>query len=168
MSERDGFVRGGDGDGWVDCACGQRHWGLFGAAGLLVHKTDAEGRLRVLLQRRSAQTHNGGTWALPGGALNSNETAEQAALREAEEEAGIEAAWVALEKTCVDGHGSWSYTTVIARADRDFTARASNWESDEVGWFLVDELEDLPLHHGFAASWGRVSQALRGLLNDAA
>ena len=24
------------GDGWVECACGRRHWGLSGAAGLLL------------------------------------------------------------------------------------------------------------------------------------
>ena len=30
-----------DGNGWVRCRCGQRHWGLHGAAGL------------VLLRRRS-------------------------------------------------------------------------------------------------------------------
>ncbi len=26
----------GDGNGWVACRCGQRHWGLHGAAGLLL------------------------------------------------------------------------------------------------------------------------------------
>ena len=27
----------GDGDGWVECSLGHRHWGRFGAAGLLLH-----------------------------------------------------------------------------------------------------------------------------------
>ena len=26
----------GDGDGWIECGLGHRHWGLFGAAGLLL------------------------------------------------------------------------------------------------------------------------------------
>ena len=29
-------VHRGGADGWVDCACGNRHWGLVGAAGVLV------------------------------------------------------------------------------------------------------------------------------------
>jgi len=25
-----------DGDGWIECTCGSKHWGKFGAAGLLL------------------------------------------------------------------------------------------------------------------------------------
>ena len=59
-----------DGDGWVMCSCGHRHWGLHGAAGLLLIRRDLD-QPRVLLQLRAAWTHGGGTWALPGGALDS-------------------------------------------------------------------------------------------------
>jgi 8-oxo-dGTP diphosphatase len=51
----------GDGNGWVVCAAGHRHWGRFGAAGLLI----SDG-FNVLLQHRAAWTHEGDTWAVPG------------------------------------------------------------------------------------------------------
>jgi hypothetical protein len=36
-----------DGDGWVQCDCGNKHWGLHGAAGLLLVRDSM-----VLLQHR--------------------------------------------------------------------------------------------------------------------
>ena len=64
----------GDGNGWVFCSLGHRHWGRFGAAGILI--TDG---LRVVLQHRAGWTHEGDTWALPGGARDSHETPAEAA-----------------------------------------------------------------------------------------
>jgi 8-oxo-dGTP diphosphatase len=51
---------------WTTCSCGQRHWGRYGAAGLLL--TDPE-RTGVVLQKRSGRVHYGGTWSIPGGAI---------------------------------------------------------------------------------------------------
>ncbi len=48
-----------------------------------------DGSAAVLLQHRAAWSHQGGTWGLPGGARDSHETVEQAAIREAHEEAGL-------------------------------------------------------------------------------
>jgi ADP-ribose pyrophosphatase YjhB (NUDIX family) len=42
----------------------------------------------VLLQHRAPWSHQGGTWGLPGGARDSHETPEQAAVREIAEETG--------------------------------------------------------------------------------
>lgn len=44
-------------EGWVDCTCGGRLWGRSGAAGVLL----LDGHGRVLLQRRAASGHHGGT-----------------------------------------------------------------------------------------------------------
>ena len=71
----------GDGDGWVTCDLGHRHWGLYGAAGLLLHRPTATGD-EVLLQHRATWSHHGGTWGLLGGARHSDESAVEAALRE--------------------------------------------------------------------------------------
>ena len=68
------------------CSCGYKHWGLHGAAGLLLVRLD-KSEPHVLLQLRAAWTHGGGTWALPGGALDSHEDSVTAAGREAAEEA---------------------------------------------------------------------------------
>src|SRR4051794_6411346 len=78
------------GDGWGDRAGGQRHWGLLGAAGLLLTRRGGDGRpTAVVLQHRVEWSHHGGTWGVPGGARHPHETAQEAALREAAEEAGI-------------------------------------------------------------------------------
>ena len=59
-----------DGNGWVDCRCGNRHWGRFGAAGLAILALPAmpDEMPTLLLQFRAAWTHQGSTWGLPGGA----------------------------------------------------------------------------------------------------
>src|SRR5690242_20622060 len=66
----DGHDDMASGDGWTRCAAGHRHWGRFGAAGLLLVDDD-----RVILQHRAAWTHEGDSWGLPGGARNSDEDA---------------------------------------------------------------------------------------------
>ncbi|MGH8822947.1 MAG: NUDIX domain-containing protein [Jiangellaceae bacterium] len=138
-----------DGDGWVDCACGRRHWGRFGAAGLMLVDENA----RVLLQHRAAWSHEGGTWALPGGARSSQETALQTALREAAEEAAVDPNAVTPRHAWVDDHGPWSYTTVVAHATGQVHPRAADRESVEVRWVSLDEVADRPLHPAFASAW---------------
>ena len=81
----------GDGNGWVVSDEGDRRWGRFGAAGLLLRAADPSDpdTPLVLLQHRAVWTASGDTWALPGGARDSYEDAPVAALRETEEEAEI-------------------------------------------------------------------------------
>ncbi len=150
-----------DGDGWVDCACGRRHWGRFGAAGLML--VDQGGR--ILLQHRAPWSHEGGTWALPGGARSSRETALQTALREAAEEAAVDPNAVTPTHSWVEDHGPWSYTTVVAHATGLVHPRASDRESVEVRWVRLDEVADRPLHPAFALAWpGLRDEATRRLV----
>lgn len=135
------------GDGWTTCESGHRHWGLFGAAGLLVVRNGA-----VLLQLRSAHTHGGNTWSVPGGARDARESAVLAALREAYEETGIARTDVRTLGEVIDDHGGWTYTTVIARALHPVAWRL-NHESAEVRWVPIEEVPALDLHPGFALSW---------------
>jgi 8-oxo-dGTP diphosphatase len=148
----------GDGNGWVQCARGHRHWGRFGAAGLLlVDRRDD--RPAVLMQHRAYWTADGGTWGVPGGARDSHETVVQAAVREAGEEAGVLADDVRVLGELFDDHGDWSYTTVIAETVRtpELVAQA---ESEELRWVAVAEVSDLPLHPGFARAWPRLRARL--------
>lgn len=157
----------GDGDGWVVSERGTRHWGRYGAAGLLLRAPRRDGTPAVLLQHRAMWSHQGGTWGLPGGALDSHEAPEDAALREAAEEAGLDGAALrvrALVKTAeVWGTGGtyWHYTTVVADAP-GLLDTVPNRESEELRWVAEEEVTDLPLHPGFAASWHRlrISQAV--------
>lgn len=146
----------GDGDGWVRCAEGHKHWGLFGAAGLLLRHGDGDGA-QVLLQHRALWSHHGGTWGLLGGARNSGEDAGQAAAREAAEEAGLDPAGYRVVGEFVDDHGGWSYTTVVARADEAVVPTGLTPETIEVRWVPVADLHALALHPGFAATWEKVS-----------
>jgi 8-oxo-dGTP diphosphatase len=141
----------GDGDGWVHCSLGHRHWGLFGAAGILI----SDGR-RAILQHRAPWTHEGDTWGLPGGARDSHEDPTSTALREATEEAALHGASIEPVAMRIDDHGGWSYTTVLARPRTELAPHAANAESTEIRWWPESEVAGLPLHHGLAATWPHV------------
>lgn len=143
-------------EGWVECRCGNRHWGRYGAAGLLL--TDGD---RVVLQHRAAWSHHGDTWGLPGGAVLAQEDAVAGALREAQEEAGIEPEQVRPHATSVLRHPDWSYATVIARAAADLPVSATDAESVSVAWVPLDQVTDRPLLPAFADAWPRLRALAR-------
>lgn len=142
----------GDGDGWVFGSDGSRYWGRHGAAGLLLC-APADGSVAVLLQHRAIWSHQGGTWGLPGGARDSHETVEEAAVRESNEEAGIDPGAVTVVESIVTHQTpDWSYTTVIATVPTT-VATVGNGESAELRWVPADAVVDLPLHPGLAKAW---------------
>lgn len=153
-SERGAGERGASGDGWVRCAQGHRHWGRYGAAGLLL--TDADD---VLLAHRVYWSHHGNTWGIPGGARDSAESAVDTALREAAEETGLDPADAVLGEATVDDHGGWSYTTVqVTLAGPRPHLAPLDGEATELRWVPVAEVVELELHPGFASYWaGRLA-----------
>jgi 8-oxo-dGTP diphosphatase len=144
--------------------CGRPHWGLYGAAGLLLVRRPDEGPAEVLLQLRAAWTHGGGTWALPGGALDSHEDSVTAAAREAWEEVGVHPSVLDVKGIFTDDHGNWRYDTVIAHCSGDVGAHEANAESDEVRWVSIHSVVDYDLHPGLAASWGEILPHVLGTL----
>ena len=152
-----------DGNGWVRCRCGHRHWGVHGAAGLVLVRPgrDVHDEAEVLLQLRAGWTHQGGTWGVPGGARDSHEDVVAAALREAHEEVGVDPARLNVAGSSVGtDHGDWRYDYVIAWTDRELVVRAVNDESDEVRWVALDEVTALPLHPALAATWASLRERL--------
>ncbi|GLY71430.1 NTP pyrophosphohydrolase [Amycolatopsis taiwanensis] len=137
------------GDGFVWCAGGHRHWGTNGAAGLLL--VDPE--RGVLLQHRASWTHQGGTWALPGGAIHDGESPRAAAIREAGEEAAVPERAIRVTSATMVDHGGWGYTTVLATTREAVRERVTNTESDELRWVAPERVADFPLHEDFAAAW---------------
>ncbi len=140
---------------WASCTRGHHHWGPRGAAGLLVASEGA-----VLLQLRAHWAHQGGTWSIPGGAMERGESAETAALREAEEELGIDPRRVRLSGSYVATCGGWTYETLLGRADRTLRVRDLA-ESDGHRWVPADDVDLLPLHNGFRAAWDDPGTQLR-------
>ncbi|MGI8880042.1 MAG: NUDIX domain-containing protein [Jatrophihabitans sp.] len=150
-----------DGDGWTTCAAGHRHWGRYGAAGLLLGDAD-----RVVLQHRAPWTHEGDTWGLPGGARDSHEDAVTGALREAMEEGGIPARACLPVALFVEDHVGWSYTTVVASLAGEgpaFAPSALNRESTDIRWWTRSEVPALPLHHALARHWPVLGQPVMPL-----
>jgi ADP-ribose pyrophosphatase YjhB (NUDIX family) len=148
------------GDGFVTLADGSRRWGRFGAAGVLVRCADEEhGSWWYFLARRSEWCHQGGTWAIPGGALNHGEPPIEGALREFAEEIGVVLGEgdFSVADLHEDDHGGWSYWTVVVDVAERFIPPASgNWETAATGWFARDHLEGLELLTAFRHTLGRL------------
>jgi 8-oxo-dGTP pyrophosphatase MutT (NUDIX family) len=141
------------GDGFIRCGDGHVRWGIFGAAGVVFVHHDGRDGTRVMLQKRSAFAHEGGTWSCAGGALDQGELPIDGALREATEEIGdVPGTPRIVGEYVLRPSADWAYTTVVIAVDRQF-GESINFETDAVGWFTVEEVGSLPLHAGFAAAW---------------
>jgi 8-oxo-dGTP pyrophosphatase MutT (NUDIX family) len=148
-------TRPGSGDGFVRVADGSVRWGIYGAAGVLFrHRpADGEGKDRFFVALRAGWTHQGGTWSVPGGALDAGEDALEGALREFAEEIGLVPRSYDVAARYVDDHGGWSYTTILVDVPDPFPPpRILRWETDEVAWVSTDQLHGLDLHPSFRAA----------------
>jgi 8-oxo-dGTP pyrophosphatase MutT (NUDIX family) len=124
------------------------HWGEHGAAGLLLVDKG-----NVLLQLRPEGIHEGGTWSIPGGALGDDESPEDGALREAAEETGIDPADVDIIAVYTDPCDcGWTYETCIANPTGTLEL-AANWESQELRWVPLEDVDALDLHPGLKGAW---------------
>lgn len=131
---------------WAHCTAGHRHWGRYGAAGLLL----ADGG-RVLLQLRSRAVQLGGTWSIPGGALEANETPAAAALREAWEECRIPPPEVVPTGSHVTVCGGWPYVTILGRLSAAVDLRGNG--EGRAAWVDLADVDGLPLHPAFREAW---------------
>jgi 8-oxo-dGTP pyrophosphatase MutT (NUDIX family) len=148
----------GDGDGWASCDAGHRHWGRYGAAGLLLYHPGDEPYL--LLQKRSRLSIGGGTWGLLGGARHSHEGPVEAALREASEESTLDPSLVRPHWLSREDHGGWSYETVIGSAASRLDVRPQSFETAQVAWVPASEVADQKLFPPFAEAWRRLRRSL--------
>jgi 8-oxo-dGTP diphosphatase len=104
----------------------------------------------VLMQRRRKEAMHGGLWEFPGGKLKPSETAEQALLREIEEELGILLDARDLVPLCFasdpdlpprprDPHVILLYTVRTWRGDPQCLA------GEALGWFAPEQLGTLAM-----------------------
>jgi 8-oxo-dGTP diphosphatase len=148
------------GDGFMRCSDGHVRWGIFGAAGVVFVTRGADGPL-VMLQKRSAWSHEGGTWSCAGGALDEGESAYDGALREAAEEIGTVPGHRVLGECLFAPASDWSYTTIVAEVEGSFGG-SMNFETDAVDWVPVGAVDDLALHAGFSAAWPALREIIEG------
>jgi len=119
---------------------------LLPSAAALVR--DGDGRLLLV---RHAEL---GVWGLPGGAIEPDEQPEEAAVRETEEESGLQVEIVRLlgvfggpEYRITYGNGDkTAYVPIVYEARVvGGTARPDGLETSEVAWWEMSALEELPL-----------------------
>lgn len=147
----------GSGDGFVTLADGSLRWGRYGAAGVLMRHIGEDGSEWYFLARRSEHCHQGGTWAVPGGALDRGESPLEGALREFQEEIGPFAVPYRVHSIHEDDHGGWSYWTVILEVDQRFPVpTVLSWETAEARWVPAEALRQLELFGAFRASLERM------------
>jgi 8-oxo-dGTP diphosphatase len=145
------------GDGFMRCSDGHVRWGIFGAAGVVFVCDSEEGRL-AMVQRRSAFAHEGGTWSCAGGALDEGESPLAGGLREASEEVGLVPQQIEVLGEVVFAPAiDWAYTTFVVHVPEPFGA-SINFETDDVAWLPLDDVDRLPLHAGFAAAWPELKE----------
>lgn len=124
------------------------YWGQFGAAGVAIRRTRADGDREYLLGRRSNVSSGNGDWAFFGGAHDSREHATdpiQTVMKELEEEAGIllDSATRIVGRLAFDRDPHWRYDTFVAEPDEEVAQELRvtlNWEHSEADWFSVAEL----------------------------
>jgi len=149
------------GDGFITLDDGSRRWGRYGAAGVLVRHVDDDG-VAYFVALRSEWTHQGGTWAIPGGARNADESPVEAALREFGEEIGMHLEIFEVAEVHEDDHGGWSYWTIVVDVPERFPPPTDfHWETADARWVGAAELAELRLFDAFRATLRRL-----GLLAD--
>jgi len=104
---------------------------------------DDYGRILLLHRNTPAYTH----WELPGGKVESGETAEQAAVRELDEELGIE---IRLVKSLgfgdyEDGENEYHYTWFQAVATKADPMLHETDKFDDLEYFEVEDFMNLAL-----------------------
>ena len=152
------------GDGWVDCACGRKHWGTNGASGILLARRDpVSGKVtHVVMQHRAAWSAEGGTWGIPGGATADGESPIEGALRESYEEANITPEDIEVVGSYREDHGPWAYTTVFAFEKPGHTVepKANDDESMEICWVPIDDVPNRKFLTAMKTDWPRFAARL--------
>jgi ADP-ribose pyrophosphatase YjhB (NUDIX family) len=154
------------GEGYYFARSGNRYWGRYGAAGVLLRRALKDGEHVYLLAKRAAHiSAGGGKWAWPGGAHKNKANAEspqRTAYEELQEELGITLSEnlfpVGIHTNFVEP--DWSYKTMIV----DVTGLSSvldslaigDDENSEYAWFTDDDIlalrENDELHPAVASS----------------
>jgi 8-oxo-dGTP pyrophosphatase MutT (NUDIX family) len=131
------------------------------AAGILFIAHDTK---NVLTVYRSPQVVDGNCWCSVGGKIESGETPEQAAVREAKEEIGYDGA-VILEPAFVYEDAKLRFNNFIGLVRFQFFPEL-NWESDGYAWTTLENVPK-PWHYGLVSllADSHSSEAITRMMN---
>ena len=108
-----------------------------------------EAEPKVLLIQRGAQPFKGG-WAFPGGFMNMDETTEQCAVRELEEETGLQLSKIqqigAYSKVDRDPRGRTITVAYLAVVDEPMDVRGLD-DAAKAEWWSLSDLPHLAFDH---------------------
>ncbi|NJC25798.1 NUDIX hydrolase [Neolewinella antarctica] len=133
---------------------------------IVVFGYDGGAQLKLLLIKRGSEPYKG-SWALPGGFVDMDETLETAALRELEEETGVKDLYVEQLYTYGapdrDPRGrviSVAYFSLVNLQDHPAVAAS---DATKAEWFPTNELPDLAFDHAdiIAAATKRLAAKVR-------
>ena len=105
---------------------------------------------RILLARRKVSV-NSGTWAMPGGLVETGETLVEAAIREVKEETSLTISspkFMTYHEIIMkddEGAAERHYVLAIFVAKSESGLAVAGDDADAVSWFEQDELHALPL-----------------------
>ena len=113
------------------------YWGRR-AAGLLIRSPYG----RYLLLLRSAYVYDPGVWGLPGGRVEDNEDPQDAAVRETEEEIGVQSLRVYTKPISIwhAPDANFEYHTFLALSLSGEFVPVLNWENDGYVWTTENEI----------------------------
>lgn len=104
---------------------------------------------KVLLIQRGSDPFKG-AWAFPGGFMNMDETTEQCAIRELEEETGLQVTELhqigAYSKVDRDPRGRTITVAYLAIIDKPVAVTGQD-DAAKAEWFAIDELPPLAFDH---------------------
>lgn len=133
---------------------GQKLWYSRSLAVSLLAHSIFDGKIRILANKRGEGAEfNKHLWNLPGGFIDFNETAEEAACRETLEETGyiINPQDISLVDLDTNPKNSWRQTMVAKfnvalehtpEHDVNFRLVNTNGEVEDVEWIALDELDN--------------------------
>ena len=125
--------------------CGFIDFGFFtlGVGGIVLD-TDSAKQGKILLIQRN-QEPNRGSWTIPGGFVEAEETAEVSVVRELEEETGLHCSVVGLVgfRNRVDPGVNTSYAVFLLNRTGGEIRQGSTPEIAQVRFFGLPELENL-------------------------
>ncbi len=97
---------------------------------------------KILLSKRHAASHQGGKWEFPGGKVESDESVEQALVREIQEELGLtvikQQPFIVIEHDYQD-----KQVRLDVRLVSEYVGKAEGKEGQLIRWVKATELQDL-------------------------